>query len=158
MVGARGSHKLKLAPLLALESSRSIEFDEAIELNHRYVALGDAKYKDLISAIQSEGVSQWSDITSSRLRTGDQYQMYAYLRLQSAAPKAFIVPFWEEGGPAVAQSEQMQFRRSPLDDDAPHALRVLGLNLMVEPTRFWPREQAAGGVVWVDSQPRHYNQ
>ena len=61
--------------------------------------------------------------------------MYAYLRLERCAQGFFIVPFWEEDGPAVAQSEQMQFRRSPLDEDAPHALRVLGLNLMVEPTR-----------------------
>jgi 5-methylcytosine-specific restriction endonuclease McrBC regulatory subunit McrC len=155
--GAQGSDKPKLAPLLKSKISRSIEPDLAITMNGRFMALGDAKYKDLIGAIQSQGLSQIGDIEELTLRTGDQYQMYAYMRLEHCAQAFFMVPFWQEGGPAVSVSEPLQFRRSPLDGEAPHALRVLGLNLMVEPTRILA-EGSAELARWygqgTDNRPR----
>ena len=125
--------KPNLEPLLPGLNGSSIQPDLAIRSKSRTVALGDAKYKDLIAEIQRRGANELSDITKLSLRTGDQYQMYTYMRLEDCGAGFIILPFWHDDAPAVSVSTPYLFRRSPLDGDTKHGLRILGLNLMAEP-------------------------
>ncbi len=130
---AHGFQKPNIDPLIVGIGGGSLQPDLGISRGRRYLALGDAKYKDLIRTIQDDGLAGSSEIIDLALRTGDQYQVYAYLRLEQCPEAFFMVPFWETEGPHTAVREGLQFRRSPVDGDGSHRVHVLGLNLMRSP-------------------------
>ena len=82
----------------------------------------------------TEGQSH-GHIAQLALSTSDQYQMYAYLRLEQCPRGFFMVPFWDARAEAksVAVRSELRFRRSPLDGDADCSVHVIALNLMHSP-------------------------
>ena len=134
-LGLAGHLKPSLAPLLS-SSSHSIEPDLAVqEEGGPFRALGDAKYKRVVRALEEEPMLGESveRIQALAIQTSDQYQMFSYLRLERCPLGFFMIPFWDASREKVARCDELRFRRSPLDGEAPHTVRVVALNLMQPP-------------------------
>lgn len=119
-----------------------------VNANQRIVAIGDAKYEEVLkwNAEAKDGELPLSPerTASLTLRSADLYQLYAYLRISQAPAGFFVVPYWDWGDGAAAARclPGGIFSRSPLDpaSDAEgngqhrdYELAVFGLNLAKPP-------------------------
>ncbi len=102
------------------------------------LAVGDAKYKDIAQGLADDAaaVTFSNGEVTVKLKSADLYQLYAYMRLTQAPFGFFVVPCWAAGGPAAAWAGPAQsFVKTPMDGEASHRIRVLLVNLMLEPAK-----------------------
>ena len=99
------------------------------------VAVGDAKYKDILDQRLTSG--ELGDLRNAiipRISPADWNQLYVYMRLANASHGFFVVPFWNPTGKAAELISDFDFKFvvSPLDRAEGRRVRlaVVGLNLI----------------------------
>ncbi len=94
------------------------------------VAIGDAKYKDVLEwAPGSAGLSDPNQISKAAIGPADWNQLYVYMRLSGAPRGFFIVPYWSTTGAPVVCIRR-QFAIGPLDSGLETQVAVFAVNLM----------------------------
>jgi McrBC 5-methylcytosine restriction system component len=107
--------------------------DLAIRSRQGILAVGEAKYKEVLD--QSPSPGQLSDLSNGiipRIGSADWNQLYVYLRLANASYGFFVVPFWNPDADAAQLITRLEFEVSPLDRTDARSVRlaVIGLNLL----------------------------
>jgi hypothetical protein len=109
--------------------------DLAIQNHKEVVAVGDAKYKDILDQPLSH--NELGDLTKGiipKISSADWNQLYVYMRLANASHGFFVVPFWNPAGNAaqLVPDSDFKFAVSPLDGAEARQVRcaVVGLNLI----------------------------
>jgi hypothetical protein len=107
--------------------------DLAIRSQQEVVAVGDAKYKDVIDqSLSPEQLGDLRHVIVPKISPADWYQLYVYIRLANASRGFFVVPFWNQTANAAHLVTDRQFEVSPLDRAENRGVRlaVIGLNLI----------------------------
>ena len=116
------------------EQSREPDILVRREIDEVVLAVGDAKYKDILEAVDADWgtapVSLDAILSGAQPRIGarDWDQLYVYMRLTGANRGFFVVPFWNAEASAIAFETNFRFEKPPVEGDAQVA--VLGLNLL----------------------------
>jgi hypothetical protein len=107
--------------------------DLAVRNEHGVVAIGDAKYKDILDqSISSNELGNLLHVIIPKISAADWYQLYVYIRLAKASRGFFVVPFWSKDGDAAQLVTDREFEVSTLDHAEGRSVRlaVIGLNLI----------------------------
>jgi hypothetical protein len=130
-----GSWKTLSARLEFFRDRRPREPDLAIQSHKEVVAVGDAKYKDiLVQTLSNDNLGDLKNCIIPKISSTDWNQLYVYMRLANARHGFFVVPFWDPVGKAaeLISDSDFEFAVSPLDRTEPRRVRcaVVGLNLI----------------------------
>jgi hypothetical protein len=130
-----GSWKTFSASLEFFRDRPTRKPDLAIQSYKGVVAVGDAKYKDILDLSLSH--DELGDLRKGiipRISSADWNQLYVYMRLANASHGFFVVPFWNPAGKAaeLISGSDFEFAVSPLDRSEARRVRcaVVGLNLI----------------------------
>jgi hypothetical protein len=113
--------------------------DIRIKRGNGVVAVGDAKYKDVLESIDADGRTapgSLNDILGNSQTPGarsgigerDWDQLYVYMRLNGARCGFFVVPFWDVNAASLAFEDDFEFKPPPGNNGA--RVAVIGLNLL----------------------------
>jgi len=130
--------------------------DLSIRSQQGVIAVGDAKYKDVLNqSLSSDQLGNLRHIIVPKISPADWYQLYVYIRLANASRGFFVVPFWNKSADAAQVITDREFEVSPLDRAESRAVRlaVVGLNLIHPANRV--RDQAVTLLAeWLQGDPR----
>jgi len=109
------------------------EPDLVIQSGQVTIAVGDAKYKDILDQrLTSHELSDLRNAIIPKISSADWNQLYVYMRLANASHGFFMVPFWNPAGNAAELISDVELAVSPLDRAEARRVRVavVGLNLI----------------------------
>jgi hypothetical protein len=109
------------------------EPDLVIQSGQATIAVGDAKYKDILDlGLTPDELGDLRNAIVPRISPADWNQLYVYMRLANASNGFFVVPFWNPSGNAAELISEFEFVVSPLDrlDARKVKFAVIGLNLI----------------------------
>ena len=108
--------------------------DITVRGDGRCVAVGDAKYKQVIELISQDGRpgAGPDPIARQAIGAADWNQLYVAMRLASAPLGFFVVPYWKPGDARAARLlTDLRFDVAPLDvGEGVARVAILALNLM----------------------------
>lgn len=120
-------------PRKMLVEGRSGRPDITIRDDLGIVAVGDAKYKDVLdwAAAEAADLGDPVQVAKAAIRPADWNQLYVYMRLAGARRGFFIVPYWSRlGNDANNPVTRPEFALGPLDHGQEARIAVFGVNLM----------------------------
>jgi len=135
-INSTGEHSWEFCvPTLKLfQGSKSDRIpDLGVRSHQTIVAVGDAKYKDILEqSVSSDALGDLQNVIVPKISSSDWNQLYVYLRLASATHGFFVVPFWNPTGKHAELITTPNFEVSPLDHPVTRGVKVavLGLNLL----------------------------
>src|SRR5262249_46365337 len=92
------------------------------------VAVGDAKYKEVLERAPGAGLETGKEVLQACIQANDWNQLYVYMRMKEAAFGFFVVPFWKADGEHTEWLDQFQFAVPPCGPNV--RVAVLALNLL----------------------------
>ncbi len=116
-------------PFLTGPQAQDRRPDLLIRNEQQAIAVGDAKYKDVLEGLENEYLGNLECIVP-RITPNDWNQLYVYMRLTESRRGFFLVPFWKEGDQALVQAPSSYFTVGPLDNRANFKVAVFGLNML----------------------------
>jgi len=111
--------------------------DLLIRDSHGVIAVGDAKYKEVLEGIPTDQLGDLERAIVPRIRPADWNQLYIYMRLTGATRGFFLVPYWRPDATTLIKVPSTQnpgaefgFTVGPLDGHNRVKIAIFGLNLL----------------------------